>query len=133
MESPHQGCLEPSLQMQPLLGFFLPSTSLQVEGRCLSGMEASEDPVVTSQVQLLTLHVQGRNNNNKRGYHMLIACLVLAPEGKSVVTILQIRKLGLRDVQFLDQCHTVFLQTWRDYARSDIPSSIALVFIERSV
>lgn len=64
---------------------------------------------------------------------MLIACLVLAPEGKSVVTILQIRKLGLRDVQFLDQCHTVFLQTWRDYARSDIPSSIALVFIERSV
>ena len=49
-------------------------------------------------------------------------------EGKSIIPILQVRHLRLRDVKYSDQCHTAFLQDWGDCARLDTPSSLCLCF-----
>ena len=59
-------------------------------------------------------------------------CVWLHPssceEGKSIILILQVRCLRLRDVKYSDQCHTAFLQDWGECARLDTPSSLYLYF-----
>ena len=49
-------------------------------------------------------------------------------EGKSIIPILQVRQLRLRDVKDSDQCHTALLQGWGECARLDTPSSLYLYF-----
>ena len=116
-------------------GVTVPRTVLQTESGCLSWTRGPEGPAVISQIQLSILTPKEEILLLIKGALSCVnstLCVWLHPssceEGKSIILILQVRCLRLRDVKYSDQCHTAFLQDWGECARLDTPSSLYLYF-----